>query len=311
MRISTAYLMNNLTRDLAAQLARMQGLSEQVSTGKRVRKPSDDPLAASRSLAIRALKAGVAQHKSNVGDARDWLSATEEALLKTTEVLELSTDIALRAANDTLSDQERETLAAELDGLILDVLGLANTEHDGRYVFAGLKTTTKPFLLVGDPGDPNYPVVYLGVDGSKEIEVEPGTTMQVNTNGGDVFMEDIAAAGGRNVFEILVDLREHLLEGAASPTFRADIESDIAATQAAGDELMNAVTGVGAKTRRLDRVSASLSDKEAELEALLSKTEDADVAKAITQLQLHETVYRAALGAAATVMQSSLLDYLG
>lgn len=310
MRISTSYLLNNLTRDIAEQLTRMQKLSEEISTGKRLQKPSDEPLAVSRALAIRALKAGVAQHKTNVDYAKDWLGATEGALMKAHDVLADAADIALRAANGTFSDDERKVLAQEVDGLISELLGLANTEYDGRHVFSGLRTNTTPFILVEDPADPGYPVVYQGIDGSKEIEVEPGTTIQVNTNGGATFMQGIAAAGGRNPFQILTDLREHLLDGGISPTFQADIASDIAGTQAAQDKIMSIVTSIGAKTRRLDRVYGRLSENEVELEALLSKVEDADVVKAVTELRLQETVYRAALGAAASVMKPSLLDYL-
>lgn len=310
MRISTSYLLNNLSRGIAQQLARMQKLSEDISTGKRVRKPSDDPIAASRGLAIRALRAGVAQHKINIDDAKDWLSATERALIKAQEVFENAADAALRAGNSTLSDDERRALAQDVDGLISELVDLANTQYDGRYIFAGLKTLTRPFVLTQNAGTPSYTVTYEGADGSKQIEVEPGTTMQVNTNGGEAFMQGIAEAGGRNVFQILVALRDHLLAGDASATFQDDIASDIAATQAAQDRIMNLVTGIGAKVRRLDRASMKLSQDEVELEALLSNTEDADVFKAITDLQLQETVYRAALGAAAGIMQTSLLDYL-
>ncbi|MEW6105867.1 MAG: flagellar hook-associated protein FlgL [Bacillota bacterium] len=310
MRISTSFLLNNLSRGIAQQLARMQKLSEDISTGKRVRKPSDDPIAASRGLAIRALRAGVVQHKINIDDAKDWLGATERALMKAQEVFENAADAALRAGNSTLSDDERRALAQDVDGLISELVDLANTQYDGRYIFAGLKTLTRPFVLTKNAGTPSYTVTYEGADGSKQIEVEPGTTMQVNTNGGEAFMQGIAEAGGRNVFQILVALRDHLLAGDASATFQDDIASDITATQAAQDRILNLVTGIGAKVRRLDRASMKLSQDEVELEALLSNTEDADVFKAITDLQLQETVYRAALGAAAGIMQTSLLDYL-
>ncbi len=313
MRISTSYLLNNLSRDIAQQLARMQRLSEEISTGKRVRKPSDDPIAASRGLAIRALRAGTRQHKTNIDDARDWLGATERAFMKAQEVFENAADAALRAGNSTLSDDERRALAQEVDGLISEILGLANTQYDGRYIFAGLRTTTRPFSLVQTGDVPSYTVVYQGADsskGSKEIEVEPGTTVQVNTNGDDAFMQVITEADGRNLFEILVALRDHLVAGDGSPTFQDDIASDIAATQAAQDRIMNMVTGIGAKVRRLDRASAKLSQDETELEAMLSRTEDADVVKAITDLQLQETVYKAALGAAVGIMQTSLVDYM-
>ncbi len=307
MRISTNHLLNNMMKGVGNQLSRMNELSQDITTGKRVRAPSDDPVAASRGLALRALRSGLQQHKNNVADSRDWLLATETALMNLNDLFEQANTLVLDAANQTRSDKDKEAFVQELDRIIEEAVAVLNTRHDSRYIFSGLATTTKPFSLE------NGEIVYYGADdtdGRKEVEVEPGMTMQINTNGKLAFMTDLMGAGNRSVLRTLVDIREHVAQSYSSPTFHDDIADDIDAIAVVQDHILNHVTGVGAKVRNLQRVSVKLSQNEVELEALLSKTEDADVAKAVVELELQQTVYMAILYSTSDIMKTSLLDYL-
>ena len=219
MRISTNHLLNNMMKDVGNQLSRLNELSQDITTGKRVRKPSEDPVAASR-LALRALRSGLGQHKNNVADSRDWLLATETALMNLNNLFEQANDLVLDAANQTRSDKDKEAFVQELDRIIEESVAVLNTRHDNRYIFAGLATTTKPFSLE------NGEIVYYGADdadGRKELEVEPGMTMQVNTNGKLAFMTNLAGAGDRSVLQTLVDIREHVARSYSSPTFHDDL----------------------------------------------------------------------------------------
>jgi len=80
LRVSTNHLLNNMMKGVGNQLSRLNELSQDIATGKRVRKPSDDPVGASRGLALRALRSGLNQHKNNVADSRDWLLITEPCI---------------------------------------------------------------------------------------------------------------------------------------------------------------------------------------------------------------------------------------
>lgn len=307
MRVSTNHLLNNMMKGVGNQLSRLNELSQDISTGKRVRKPSDDPVAASRSLALRALSSGIEQYKNNVADSRDWLLATETALTNLNDLFEQANVLILDAANQTRSDKDKEAFIQELDRIIEEAVAVLNTKHDDRYIFSGLATTTKPFSL--ESGG----IVYYGADdadGRKEIEVEPGMTMQINTNGKLAFMTDLPDAGNRSVIQVLLDIRDHVAESYSSPTFHDDIAGDIDAIAAVEDHILNHVTGVGAKVRNLQRVSAKLAQNEVEIESLLSKTEDADIARAVVELELQRTVYMAILYSTSDIMKTSLLDYL-
>lgn len=307
MRVSTNHLLNNMMKGVGNQLSCLNKLSQDITTGKRVRKPSDDPVAASRGLALRALRSGLEQHKNNVADSRDWLLATETALMNLNDLFEQAGVLVLDAANQTRSDKDKEAFVQELDRIIEEAVAVLNTRHDERFIFSGLATTTKPFALE------NGEIVYYGADdadGRKEIEVEPGMTMQINTNGKLAFMTDLVGAGDRSVVQTLVDIREHVAQSYSSPTFHDDLAQDIDAIALVQDHILNHVTGVGAKVRNLQRVSAKLSQNEVEIESLLSKTEDADIAKAVVELELQRTVYMAILYSTSDIMKTSLLDYL-
>jgi flagellar hook-associated protein 3 FlgL len=307
LRVSTNHLLNNMMKGVGNQLSRLNELSQDIATGKRVRKPSDDPVGASRGLALRALRSGLNQHKNNVADSRDWLLATETAFMNLNNLFEQANDLVLDAANQTRSDKDKEAFVQELDRIVEEAVAVLNTRHDNRYIFSGLATTTKPFSLE------NGEIVYHGADdadGRKEIEVEPGMTMQINTNGRLAFMMNLQGAGDRSVTRTLVDIREHVAQSYSSPTFHDDLAQDIDAIAAIQDHILNHVTGVGAKVRNLQRVSTKLSQNEIEIESLLSKTEDADIARAVVELQLQHTVYMAILYSTSDIMKTSLLDYL-
>ncbi len=307
LRVSTNHLLNNMMKGVGNQLSQLNELSQDIATGKRVRKPSEDPVAASRGLALRALKSGLEQHKMNVADGRDWLLATETSLMNLNDLFEQANVLVLDAANQTRSDKDKESFVQELDRIIEEAIAVLNTKHDDRYIFSGLATTTQPFVLE------NGEIVYYGADdtdGRKEIEVEPGMTMQININGKLAFMTDLEEAGNRSVLRTLLDIREHVAESYLSPTFHDDLAEDIDAIAIVQDHILNHVTGVGAKVRNLQRVSAKLTQNEVEIESLLSKTLDADIAKAVVELQLQKTVYMAILYSTSDIMKTSLLDYL-
>ncbi len=147
MRISTNHLLNNMMKGVGDQLSQLNKLSQDIATGKRVRKPSDDPVGASRGLALRALRSGLNQHKNNVADSRDWLLATETAFMNLNNLFEQANDLVLDAANQTRSDKDKEAFVQELDRIIEEAVAVLNTRHDNRYIFSGLATTTKPFSL--------------------------------------------------------------------------------------------------------------------------------------------------------------------
>ncbi|NPV53855.1 MAG: flagellar hook-associated protein FlgL [Firmicutes bacterium] len=298
MRVSNSLLFNTLMTDIGNFVSRMEDLRQQIATGKSLQTPADDPLGASRAVSIRALLAGAEQYEKNIRDARDWLYATESALSHVVDILTTAKDKALKGANDTLSTDARQALAYEVGQLFDELLGRANSQHEGRYLFAGLKTGTKPFEATGGP--PPTGAIYNGDQGVKTIDAEDGFVVTVNVKGEDAFIN------GQDLFAALTKLQKDLLDGNS-----AEISStDIANLDAGIDHLSQIIGQIGSRTARLDRADDRIQDDKIKLAAMLSKVEDSDLAKSMVALQMQEVIYKSALAAASHVIRPTLLDFL-
>ncbi|NPV78812.1 MAG: flagellar hook-associated protein FlgL [Firmicutes bacterium] len=298
MRVSTGLLFNTMMQDVAKYQERMNSLREDIATGKSLRKPSDDPLGASRAVTIRALLAGAEQHEANVRDAREWLSATEMYMSQAQDLLVAAKDAAIKGANDALTGDARKAIAYDINQMIEDMFRLANSQHEGRYIFAGLKTTTPSFTATRDADGIITSVTYGGDSKLKMIEAEDDVNVQVNLPGDQAF-------GASGLFSTLIALRDHLMADNGD-----EIRQDVGRLDACIDKVTEMIGQLGARSARLGRAATRIEQTKVELAASLSKIEDTDIAKATVALELQQVIYKAALAAGAQVIQPTLLDYL-
>lgn len=298
MRVSTGLLFNTMMQDVAKYQERMNSLREDIATGKSLRKPSDDPLGASRAVTIRALLAGAEQHEVNVRDAREWLAATEMYMSQAQDLLVAAKDAAIKGANDALTGDARKAIAYDINQMIEDMFRLANSQHEGRYIFAGLKTTTPSFTATRDADGIITSVTYGGDSKLKMIEAEDGVNVQVNLPGDQAF-------GASGLFSTLIALRDHLMDNNGD-----EIRQDVGRLDVCIDKVTEMIGQLGARSARLGRAATRIEQTKVELAASLSKIEDTDIAKATVALELQQVIYKAALAAGAQVIQPTLLDYL-
>jgi flagellar hook-associated protein 3 FlgL len=198
-------------------------------------------------------------------------------------------EIAVQAANASMSAQDRAAMQMEVRQLQQQVLTLANSRHGGRYLFSGTRTDQAAYQAPS-------PGAYQGDQGTMERNVSPGVAMGVNINGGSVFDP---------VFRALAAL-DSALAASSSSGARASLDT----LDSSLDVLLTARAQVGAKMNRLESMKGALEETQVNLTSLLSETRDLDMAEAITAFSVQENVYKASLAAAAKAMQPSLLDYL-
>ncbi len=293
MRISTRMLSDTLINNLQANLQRLEQTQNELSSGKRLRKPSDDPAAVGRALIYRTDLATGTQYLSTIQSSLDWLNANETALASMTENLQRVRELAVQGGNDTLDQNGMADIAAEVDQLLQHMVSLGNADLRGQRLFAGLKTDANPFTL--NAGPPTT-VTYNGDAGQMVREIDRGVTVTINIPGSTF----LPAA-----FTALTNLRDHL-RAADSAAVRADISS----VDAALGGVLAARGNVGALTNRVQAAQDRQEGLNAEIQKLLSNVEDTDFTDAITRAAAQENVYKAALGVGAKAIQSSLLDYL-
>ncbi len=292
MRISNQQMTDRVLSQLAATQQRLLSAQDQVSTGKRIQLPSDDPVDIQRMLAAKTDIELGQQFTRNINLALGELSATESALSQMSALFSRANELAVQAANGTLSGTERGLIAQEVSQLLTQAIDLGNTRYAGHYIFAGQLTDTAPYV----PDDPTTPTVvtYAGDMGRIDREVAEGSRISVNITGNRL-----------DPFAALITFRDNLLAND-----EAAIALDAGAMEAQLDVALRLRSEVGATMLRAETSRARLSEDEAQLRVMLAGIEDLDLAQAIVELQMSETAYEAALGVAARSMSLSILDFL-
>lgn len=192
MRLSTQSYYNNSIRAMLEQQSSLAKVQSQVSSGKRVNSPADDPIAAVHILELERSLLESQQYAKNIDIARSRLNIEEQALADSGTVMQQVRELVLQASNiGTLNDSDRESIATELSSALEELQDIANRQDGGgEYLFSGFSTLTEPFS-----GATSGNVAYAGDQGARLLQV--GATQRVadGHSGFDVFM-DIPSGNG-------------------------------------------------------------------------------------------------------------------
>jgi flagellar hook-associated protein 3 FlgL len=289
-RITQRSIADRSLANLERNLARVSDLQDQVSSLKRIRKPSDDPVGTVSALEYRAQVGRRDQIDRNLDDARAWLGATDNALQGVVEKLNRARDLGIQGRNGSLGQPERAALAAEVDQLREGVLNLANSTYLDRPIFAGNARTTAAYDASG---------AYLGDSGVVARTIAPGERLTVNTSGPATF-----GAPGASVFDALSAL------SAALRTDPSQIDAAMSTLDASTQNVLGALADVGARGQRVDDMKTRNGTVTDDLKKSLSDVEDVDVTKALVELNVQQVAYQSALSATAKAIQVSLVDFL-
>jgi flagellar hook-associated protein 3 FlgL len=301
-RITNGMLQRTVLSDLQAASEKLSRTQQQLSSGKQLTRPSDDPFATSRALLYRnELEAG-SQYKRNIDDANAWQTTTDSALSQISDFAQRARELVVQAANGASGQVAKDAIATEIDQLIESVKSEANTQYAGRYVFGGSQTSSPPYKAGADD-------TYYGDQSALGREIGPGVSVQLNVDG-------LASVGGVNAggtnTGLIGALRQIAgdLRGVAPGDPTRLSNGDLNLLDKSLDQLMNQRAIVGARSNRLDSAASRLDEITQATTQLLSNTEDVDMAKAYTDYSQQAAVYQAALKSGASLIQPSLLDLL-
>ncbi len=201
IRLATSSLFEQGINQITSQSALLGQTQNQLSTGRRVLTPADDPLAAARSLDLSQAKSINDQYSRNIDAATGGLSASETALATVTTILQNVKTLAVNAGDAALSPNELASLANEVQANYQELLGQANaTDGNGQYLFSGYQGSTPAFSQTGQGT-----VAYNGDQGARLAQISAGRQIPVSLSGSDVFQLDrngngtfVTAAAGAN-----------------------------------------------------------------------------------------------------------------
>ena len=306
MRISTSWAQQLGVNSMLAQQARLSQTQMQLSLGKKVLTPSDDPVAATRIIDLNQGVKQTEQYQNNINAARQRLSLEDGVLQDAFDVLHRIKELGVQGLNGTNSQNDRIAIAVEMEELNQHLLGLANTRNaNGEYLFSGFKTDTPPFSKNSAGG-----YDYAGDTHRREIQIAGDRRITDGDFGESVFGVPTGAAPALgpsgpvdNVFEAIdkfaADLRANAPQGSSL--------DDIAG---ALDKMLTTEASVGVRLNALDRQEEVNSGNILELQTVLSATEDLDYTEAISRFNLQSVSLQAAQQAYTKVQDLSLFKFL-
>lgn len=304
MRITNSMTINTFLRNVSLVSGDINKYQNQISTGKLYQYASEAPIAAAQSIRYKSKIAQFEQNKSNIEDANELLKVTDTALESYDDILSRISELSTQAANvGTMGKEDRDAIKVEVEQLKKEIISLANTQYNGRYIFSGYKTDTP---LLNDDGTYKIDVVTSG-DNKEAINynIGFGSKLQVNTLGPDVFGA-ASETGGKS--GIIANIDELI-----SAMDNADANAIIDAGTKINQSLqisVDARADVGARMNRLTLTQNRVENSMANLEEALSLNDDAEYTETLTKWTSAKSVYQASLATGSKILQMSLIDYI-
>jgi flagellar hook-associated protein 3 FlgL len=306
MRITQSMMTDRLLANLGDSQEKLARASQEMSTQKKLLKPSDDPVGAQLAVLTRGDLNANTQYSSNVSQAQGWMATAGSSLDEITDLLHRANDLTVQGSNGTNDAEARNNLAAEIDQIVAAVKQAGNTNYAGVYLFSGTKTTTAPYDNTTAPPDDTY----QGDNGVVARTIGPGVSVQINTLVNSGTPPLLGSGGGDGgLIDTLRNISAHLKS--TDPAEVAKLgTTDLTALQTNLSTIGKAQATLGATENRLTAAENRLASTKTASTNLLSDTEDVDAATAYLNLSTTQSVYEAALKAGATIIQPSLLDFL-
>ncbi|KGX93950.1 flagellar hook-associated protein FlgL [Pontibacillus halophilus JSM 076056 = DSM 19796] len=291
MRVTQNMLSNNMLRNISNSYETMGKYQEQLSTGKKLTKPSDDPVSAVKGMSYRAQLTEIEQYERNMNEVHTWTENTDAALDETTGALQRLRELAVQASNGTYEEGQLKNIGAEVSQLKDHLEDLANTEVNGKYLFNGSDTKNQPVDTGATPSK------YPNNTDEVRIEVSKGIKVDVNVKGESIFSEKL--------FDDLDKFINNL-----NGTGTGNMEESIADLDGHINNTVNERADLGARMNRIEFIEQRLDTQKVAATDMLSENEDAELEEVITKLKTQESIHRAALSVGSRVIQPTLVDFL-
>jgi len=303
-RISFNHTYDRLLEQIGVHKFRIDRLTFDISSGRKIHNLSDDPIALSDSMRIKRRLSFIGEFKKNIDFASDWLAETETTLRAMNDSLIRAKELAVQMANATQDAETREGAAEEIDQIIQHLIAVGNTKYDDRYILAGLNTDTEPFHPNYDPVTGRIAsVTYQGDDEHFEIPTNFDSNTTVNINGADIG----AQVGGTNdqIFTALIALRDALLNDDPD-----EIRNQMAPLDNALQTVNMQMSKIGSRMNALDAKKAALENIGIDKETLLSSAVDTDFAAAVTNLEKTKMAFEASLKLFGNISELNIVNYV-
>ena len=292
MRVTQGMLAANSLKQISNSYNKLETLQNQLSTGKKITRPSDDPVVATKGMAYRSNLSEVNQYKRNLTEAQSWFDSSESGLEQVNSILQRTKELVVQGLNGTNESDDRQAIAREIEQLKLDYMQVGNTQVAGNYIFNGVNVGAPPI----SENASGMIESNINLDPFL-VEVSKGIQLRVNIHPENIF--------GQGAFDLMNNVQTAFEQNDVNSLkdLSTQVDTQLSTLLAERSEL-------GARSNRLELIENRLDSQEITATKMLSNNEDADIEKVITDLTVQESVHRAALGVGAQIIQPTLLDFL-
>lgn len=337
MRVTNKMLSTNFLRDMSNNLANLRELQQQMTSGKEIRRPSDNPFKVARAMQLHSSINANRQYNENISDTINWLDTTDTALGQAGDVLQRVRELLISAGNASYSQNERRAIKDEINEKVGEIAQILNTNFDGKYIFGGTRGTTKPLEVgpdidtnntrlyynsrTGEELDPNSTDVNVQneiamIKGRMSVEISQGVSMEYNVTAADIIEFTSEDGTEYNLMDLLTNITNHLdgKDNNGNPDPAKSLElingDDLKGITDTINNLLKIRSEVGAKQNRMDSAKLRNEEETYNMREILSETEDIDITEKTMEYATMQVVYMASLQTSARVLQSTLMDYL-
>jgi flagellar hook-associated protein 3 FlgL len=275
---------------------RLSEFQRQVSTGKRLEKPSDDPSGTATAIAERGELASVERYNRSATSVGSKLTVIDTLLTDMVDKLTNASTAVMAARGSSQSQAQREAAAQQLESVKASLFDDFNASFQGSYVFGGASVKTQPYVKDGA----GVVQAYAGSTNEVQVDIDRNRSVKVAMNG-----DTMASGGGQDIFGVMDELITAARAG-DNDVLGAGIDKLKDAMQ----RVTTTQSRVGADMNTIDDQKLRLAQMKLAATARIDKVEAANLAEAISGMKQSEAAYEAALGAVGAVTRVSLMDYL-
>lgn len=330
MRITNRMMSNTYLNNMNRNLANLNKINNQLSTGKLINRPSDNPYKTARSMQLTTSINTNSQYKSNINDAVNWLDATDDALSSLTNVLQRVRELMISSGNAAYGSDESASINKEIKERVSEMTQILNSNFDGRYIFGGTKTTSKPLDVVQNPTTKNYDIKFIDKEGKPidlesadldqvrladslasnlSVEVSKGVNIDYNVTAMGILRFRSDAGEYVDGLSLLSDIQNNLISSNIGDREKV-VNENLKDIDALLSNILNKRAEVGAKQNRMESALSKNEDETLSMTDVLSKTEDVDYTEKTIEYYMAQTTYTAALQVNAQILPKTILDYL-
>jgi flagellar hook-associated protein 3 FlgL len=300
-RITPAMVTSATLNDLNSSLAAMTRTTDELSSGKTILEPSDNPYGASQVIDLQSQLDGLSAYESNAQDGIAWENVASSAMANMNEVTGRVRELLVQGANGTYNESDLEAMALQVEQLTESIKQDANTQYAGQYVFSGTATTTAPY----EQGEDDE---YKGNAESVSRAVGPGASVTITTNISSLLGNGEASEDGK-LLDTLRTIAKTMRSGTAEA--RSELgDADLQKLEANMQTLRGLQATAGSATDQLQTALTRNEDLQTSITGALTSVDGTNIATASITYSNEQAAYEAALRAAATIVQESLLNFL-